>query len=191
MSRKLIILFIGLILIIGIGTLLFVSSGAYQLDSETPTSAPTPTTTSSNGIAPSPDRNEDTETTTVNIYLIALEDRGEMGDEIGCGDSIVPVERTIAKVDEPLESAINQLLLVTNRDPSSGLYNALHLSELELESVVVEDNVATVNLTGDFQLGGVCDSPRIEEQLRRTATQFPNISNSEILINGESLEDLI
>lgn len=191
MSRKLIILFIGLILIIGIGTLLFISSGSYQLDSETPTSTPTPSTISSNGIAPSPDRNEDTETTTVNIYLIALEDGGEMGDEIGCGDSIVPVERTVVKTEDSLEAAIRQLLLVTNRDPSSGYYNALHSSDLELISADIENGIATINLEGEIQVGGVCDNPRIQEQLKRTVLQFQEINEAVININGQSLEELL
>jgi hypothetical protein len=73
----------------------------------------------------------------------------------------------------------------------SGLYNALHRSDLSLDSATVENGQATLYLSGNLQLGGICESPRVEAQLRQTTDQFSTVGESVIFINGERLENLL
>ena len=40
-------------------------------------------------------------------------------------------------------------------------------------------------------VAGVCDQPRIEEQIKATARQFSGVRGVRILLNGESLADAI
>jgi hypothetical protein len=46
-------------------------------------------------------------------------------------------------------------------------------------------------LSGDLSLGGVCDTPRLRQQLRQTLLQFPQVDQVELFINGEPLEDVL
>jgi LysM repeat protein len=130
--------------------------------------------------------------TRTNIYLIALEDEGRSGMQIGCGDSVVPVEIEIEPTLAVLTAAMNALLDLDERFyGESGLYNALYNSNLNVESINLVDGQATINLTGDVSLGGVCDVPRFEAQLRQTALQYYTVDSVEITINGEPLEQAI
>lgn len=139
---------------------------------------------------PSPSTLKNVQTT--KIYLISLGDEGKSGEEIGCGDSIVAVDKKISKDRKQLEGSIEKLLSLNQReDPDSGLYDALYQSNLKLEVVSVVDGNAEINLTGELKVAGVCDNPRIEEQIRRTAIQFPEVKSVEVFVNGEKLEDVL
>jgi hypothetical protein len=72
----------------------------------------------------------------------------------------------------------------------SGLYNSLYRSDLTLQSVVIENRTAVVRLSGDVQIGGVCDEPRFEQQIIATATQFSTVDAAQVFINGQPLEDI-
>ena len=48
--------------------------------------------------------------------------------------------------------------------------------------------IVEVRLAGDLSLGGVCDPPRVEAQLRRTVLQFPRADSARFFINGEPLD---
>lgn len=144
--------------------------------------------------APATDTPQPTPTSTetvsqLNIYLIAVGDNGESGKKIGCNDSVVPVEITVVPTSQPLTVALNKLLAVEGREyEESGLYNALYQSDLSLEQVSLQDGEAIVYLTGTYQIGGVCDEPRVKAQLQETVLQFPEVQNATIYINGEPLE---
>jgi LysM repeat protein len=130
--------------------------------------------------------------TRTNIYLIALEDEGRSGTQIGCGDSVVPVEVEIEPTLAVLTAAMNALLDLNERFyGESGLYNALHRSNLSVESINLVNGEATINLSGDVSLGGVCDVPRFEAQLRQTALQYYTVDSVEITINGEPLSQAV
>jgi hypothetical protein len=126
------------------------------------------------------------------LYFIALGDQGASGPEVGCGDSVVPVTVNIEPTTAPLTAAVERLVAV-NEDyyGQSGLYNALHRSDLSLDSATVENGQATLYLSGNLQLGGICESPRVEAQLRQTTDQFSTVGESVIFINGERLENLL
>ncbi len=125
---------------------------------------------------------------TVSVYLIALG-----GGKVGCNDRLIPIERTVEPTAAPLTAAIEELLAVEPRLlEESDLYTGLHSSNLQVESVVLDvNNHATVRLIGDFRMGGVCDAPRIREQLRATALQFNTVSDVTFFINGVSLDEAL
>ena len=130
---------------------------------------------------------------TVFIYLVAVGDNGVSGEMIGCGDSLVPVEVAIEPSQAVLRSALTALL---NLAPEmtygrSGLYNALYLSDLQIESLDIVDREAIISLTGTLVTGGECDIPRIEAQLTAIALQFSTIDSVTVYVNGTLLQDLL
>ncbi|HEX2282869.1 MAG TPA: GerMN domain-containing protein, partial [Thermomicrobiales bacterium] len=131
------------------------------------------------------------ETETVHIHLVALGDAGESGMPIGCDDSLIPVEREIEATDDVEVKISRTLEILLGIDEEfygeSGLYNALYQSDLMVESVTVAEGTATVNLTGQLLVGGVCDEPRVEEQLRQTVLQFEGVNEAVITLNGGPL----
>jgi hypothetical protein len=55
---------------------------------------------------------------------VALEDAGASGKEIGCGDSIIPVDLNVEPTAAPLTAALEELLAIDERFyGQSGLYN--------------------------------------------------------------------
>lgn len=130
--------------------------------------------------------------TQVKIYLIALNDNGRSGPQVGCGDSAIPVVRQITPTNAPLTAAIKELLSLHDRDyGESGLYNALYQSRLAVSSVAIMNGVATIRLTGQLLQGGECDSPRIGAQLTNTALQFSTVRSVQVFINGVPLQTLL
>jgi enamine deaminase RidA (YjgF/YER057c/UK114 family) len=92
----------------------------------------------------------------------------------------------------PLTAAFERLLDVDEEYyGQSGLYNALHRSDLTIDSAVVENGQAVVYLSGELRIGGTCESPRLEAQIRQTADQFSTVGESVVYINGERLEDIV
>lgn len=50
---------------------------------------------------------------------------------------------------------------------------------------------AIVNLSGSFQLGGVCDDPRAIGQIESTVTQFPGVTSTDVMFQGNLIEDVL
>lgn len=129
---------------------------------------------------------------TVKIFLIALEDNGQSGPLVGCGDSAVSVTVTIPRTQGVLRAALERLLSAKQQFyGESGFYNALYQSDLELKNVTIDQGKAIIYLTGTVMLGGVCDSPRFEAQIEQTALQFSTVSNVEVFINDIPLEEVL
>jgi hypothetical protein len=129
---------------------------------------------------------------TVKIFLIALEDNGQSGILVGCGDSAVPVTVVIPRTQGVLKAALEKLLSIKEQYyGESGLYNALYQSDLQLKSVTIDQGKAVIHLTGTVMLGGVCDAPRVEAQIEQTALQFSTVSGVEVFINDIPLEDVL
>ncbi len=128
----------------------------------------------------------------VKIYLIAIDDNGKSGDLVGCGDSAVPVQVEVPATQGVLKAAMQALLAIKDRQyGESGLYNALYQSNLQVDRVTIESGKATVELSGTMMLGGVCDIPRVEAQLTKTALQFSTVSEVTITVNGKLLKDAL
>ena len=128
-------------------------------------------------------------TTRIKLFFIALNDRGKTGKQIGCDDSLVAVERSVPPTNAPLTSAITELLSMRDRTyGQSGLYNALAQSQLKVERVALVDGAVEIRLAGTITLGGTCDGPRFDQQIRETALQFRNVKSVAVFVNGVPLE---
>jgi LysM repeat protein len=126
------------------------------------------------------------------IYLIALEDNGKSGKKIGCGDSVVAVDVAITPTNAPLRAALEKLLSI--KQPyygQSGLYNALHQSNLRVAEAKIVNRQAIVHLAGTQMVSGTCDVPRIVAQLEETVLQFSTVDSTRIYINGVILRDAL
>lgn len=162
----------------------------------TPTSTPAPVVSTSTPapIVPiSPTSLQPPMVDQINIFLISLQDNGRRGPVVGCGDSVVAVPRRISPTVAPLRAALEELLSIkTQIVDTSGLYNSLYQSDLRLDNVLIDTNgKAIVNLSGTIRLGGTCDTPRFEAQLKQTVLQFPTVKESSIFINSRPLEQIV
>lgn len=129
---------------------------------------------------------------TIKIFLIALEDNGQSGTLVGCGDSAVPVTVTIPKTQGVLRAALEKLLSAKKQFyGESGYYNALYQSDLQVAKVTIEQGKAIIHLTGTTMLGGTCDAPRLEAQIEQTALQFSTVSDVAVFVNDVPLEDVL
>lgn len=126
-----------------------------------------------------------------NVYLVGLNTSNESGETFGCGDSLVAVEVTFAPTIAPLTAALEQLFEIERFYGQSGLYNALASSNLSVQGIDIDNGAAQINLTGTLRLGGACDNPRVEAQIRQTALQYATIDSVTININGESIETVL
>ena len=128
----------------------------------------------------------------VTVYLVAIGDEGASGELFGCDDSLVPITREIPVGVDPIQGALEELLSIPGPDfGESGLSTAFYAWDVTVDSVSVEDGLATVQMSGDIAIAGVCEEPRIEYQLERTVLEFPEVDEVEIFINGEALEDIL
>lgn len=128
--------------------------------------------------------------TSVDLFLVALEDGGQNGIGIGCGDSLVRVSRAVAPTTTPLYTTIESLLELGGPVVQpEGLYNSFHAFDLMIQQISLENGVATIELVGEFGVGGVCEEPRITEQIRQSALQFATVDEVILLINGRPFPD--
>jgi hypothetical protein len=128
----------------------------------------------------------------VKIYLVALEDDGRTGRRIGCGDSLVAVTREVnAPGNAVLQAALEELLAVPH-EYDVRLRNFWRGNNLRLSGVTVRGGLATIRITGEGPfVAGVCDAPRITEQISATARQFPTVRRVAVFVNGRRLEGLL
>jgi hypothetical protein len=128
----------------------------------------------------------------VKIVLIALEDNGQSGTLVGCGDSAIPITVTIPHTQVVLRAALEKLLSAKQQVyGESGYYNALYQSDLQVARVVIEQGKAIIHLTGSIMLGGTCDAPRVEAQIEQTALQFSTVSDVAVFVNDVPLEEVL
>jgi hypothetical protein len=174
------------LLIIGVGAVVIVIFGyIYFLNSQK--------TSITNSVSPTPAvvvTDSDT-VDTLSLFYIAPDDNGISGKKIGCNDSLVKVTKEKGSA-YTIRDALQELLVDKSEYyGDSGLYNALSQSDLQLQDVSVVNGIATILLTGTVKLGGVCDSPRVVEQLQETVLQFPHVQEVKIQVNGIPLLDAI
>ncbi len=132
------------------------------------------------------------ETQDVSVFLVAIGDNGQSGELIGCGDSLVPITRTIPANADPITGALEALLAIPGPEfGESGLSTALYNWNVTVDSVTVENGFATVQMSGTYSIAGVCDHPRIEAQLEETVLAFPDVSAVQIYVNGQTLESIL
>lgn len=126
--------------------------------------------------------------TITRIHLISLND----GGPLGCSDTLVPVTVEVPETRAILRATLERLLSIKSQYyGQSGLYNALYQSQLTLDDVRIDNRVATVRLSGQIVLGGVCDTPRVQAQLEQAALQFSTVDQVRIYVNGVLLQDVL
>lgn len=125
------------------------------------------------------------------IVYIADGDDGRTGEKVGCGDSAVVITKTVQATSD-VEGALQSLLAdKSEMYGTTGLRNALWQSTLTLDSVVVVEKTATVKLSGNLQLAGVCDIPRVKAQLESTVRESSGATTVNVTINGKTLDDAL
>lgn len=139
---------------------------------------------------PVPAAIEDGKTQKVLVFLVLLNDNGQTGWPVGCGDSVVPVEVRIEPTQAVLRAAL-QALLNLGQPAQPGLYNALSRAKVTVQRVEIRQGVANIYLAGELLLGGVCDDPRAQAQLEQTALQFKTVRSVQIFLNGVPLREAL
>jgi len=124
----------------------------------------------------------------VNIYLVAYEGSNLSGKTIGCNDILVPITKNVLVENNEVEAVLNELLITKD---SEELKNFVKGPSLLVYQVTIANGIADVYLKGDFNISGVCDIPRIKEQLYETAQQFSDITKVKIYINDKTLESYL
>jgi len=128
----------------------------------------------------------------VKVYLVALGDNGKMGKKIGCEDSLVAVTRPIKGTTAPLKAAIQELLTIpTETGDNPKLENFWKGRNLRVRSVSIRKSTATIYLSGEVFVAGICDVPRIKSQIEETAKQFPAVKRVKVFIGKTTLADAI
>jgi hypothetical protein len=128
---------------------------------------------------------------TVNVYMVAVGDDGKTGKKIGCGDSLIAVQRSIKKTKAPLAAALRELLSTPTIDGAPKLENFWKGRNLKLQSVAIRNKTATIRISGEVFVAGVCDQPRIESQIEETARQFPTVKKVKVFIGKQTLAEAI
>ena len=126
----------------------------------------------------------------VKVYLVAIGDAGKRGRKIGCDDSLVAVKRTVKSDGAPLKAAIRELLSMPH-EYEGGLGNYWFGENLRVSGATISRGTATIRITGKVFVAGVCDEPRIEEQIKETARQFPGVRRVKVFVNGRTLASVI
>lgn len=126
----------------------------------------------------------------VQVFLVALDDKGRRGRPVGCDDSLVPVTRKVEPTGTPLKAAVGELLALP-REYEGGLRNFWAGEGLRVERAVIIGGEAIIRIAGTLPVAGVCDQPRIEEQINATARQFPGVTSVRVFLNGQRLADAI
>lgn len=134
-------------------------------------------------------RSDQPRTQMIKVYLVALGGVGKSSRKIGCGDSLVPVVISIGHTDAPLTAAIRELLLMPQH--SDRLENFWKGRGLKLQSVLLRNGTATIRITGELSVAGICDEPRIESQIEATAKQFSTVKRVKVFVNDQTLRNAI
>jgi hypothetical protein len=130
-------------------------------------------------------------TETANIYLVDVGNQRGLEDEFGCNDSLWTLEIPIpvlGTVEARIVATLQPLFALDDAIVDQiGAYNALSGATIVITGVEVDNGHARVDLEGQFALGGVCDDPRVEEQLRATVLQFDEVDDVTFYLNGEDI----
>lgn len=126
----------------------------------------------------------------VKVYLVAVGDAGKAGRKIGCDDSLVAVTRGVRNDGAPLKAAVRELLSIPH-EYEGGLGNYWYGENLRVTSATISRGTATIRIAGRLFVAGVCDEPRIEEQIKETARQFTGVRRVNVFVNGRPLARVI
>lgn len=138
---------------------------------------------------PDPPRSSDE---LISIYLIIPNDDGASGIQVGCADSAISVWRDREKTgDTPtdLRASLEELFSIhTEIYGQSGLQHSLADTDVTVNNVSISGGVATIDLSGDFLLIGVCSDARMRAQIVLTIFQYDGINEALVRVNGNNLK---
>jgi hypothetical protein len=146
---------------------------------------------SGNGMVSAPDsmpaagRSEDS--VTVTLFMVRHPSDADTIGTFGCGDLLVKRPWRVWKKGNLLEETMRALVSPEH----DGLENYVAGGTIRLDSVVMNQATAQIYLQGHFVLNGVCDHPRIEEQLRQTAMQFPEVKAVAVYVGLQPLKEYL
>lgn len=128
----------------------------------------------------------------VNFYLISSAESGQPGQQLGCGDTAA-IASTIISGDSDLattvQGALNGLFAARNADYASlGYVNYFDGMGLAANTLTINGDLATIELSGDLILTGVCSDAAMQGQLLLTIFQYPELNNALIRLNGQNLK---
>lgn len=130
---------------------------------------------------------EGDDSVTVTLFMVETGNDSGQGTPIGCGDLLVERRVRIPKGENLLAGTMRALIAPENDGPE----NFVAGKDVKLESAEISGGVARVYLAGVIPLSGVCDHPRVEQQLLRTAAQFAEVDSAIVYIGGERLEEYL
>jgi hypothetical protein len=132
------------------------------------------------------------QTAPLTLYYIAIDDGGESGPEVGCGDSAVATSTEPVTFRDQVGPSLTRLFANRSRDVGeSGLVNVLYQSSLTYLGGSFDGTTITVYLSGSFLLGGVCDIPRAEAQINLTAAAAAGAERVAVFVNGRPMADVL
>ena len=100
--------------------------------------------------------------------------------------------RQIARTSAPLAAAIRELLITPEKtDGTLRLQNFWKGRNLQVRSVSIRNGVASIQLSGEVFVAGVCDEPRIQGQIEETARQFPTVKKVRVFMGKRTLAEAI
>jgi hypothetical protein len=132
-----------------------------------------------------------TRTSSVQVYVIALHDRGASGRAAGCGDSAVPMGVDLPAPAPALDGALAALIALQEGAGGKGLYNALAHSPLKVDRIERTGPEVRVYLSGYVEIDGDCDGARILAQLTETVLQFHDVQHAQFFLDGKPLQGVL
>lgn len=133
------------------------------------------------------EKEEGGDSVTVTLFMVETGNDSGKGTPIGCGDLLVERRVRIPKGENLLAGTMRALIAPENDGPE----NFVAGKDVKLERAEISGGVARVYLAGVIPLSGVCDHPRVEQQLLRTAAQFAEVDSALVYIGGQRLEEYL
>lgn len=121
------------------------------------------------------------------IYVVEPAESPEAKDAFGCGDRLVPRTVYSQSGQDALAEVMKALLAPEHKEAG----NYAGKGSLQFDSVSVDGGLMRVYTSGELQVAGVCDHPRIKEQFRATGMQFNGFDSVAVFIGMQSLDEYL
>ncbi|MDO5492970.1 MAG: GerMN domain-containing protein [Nesterenkonia sp.] len=114
-------------------------------------------------------------------------------DVFGCEDTISVITTVPTVTEDPTSGALGYL--IADEEPTHGEPEFINLltefEDLSLESAELDDDVVTVELTGEAPPVDACAGARIHAQIEATARAASGAAEAELLLDGEPLSEAL
>lgn len=142
---------------------------------------------------PTPQATKQPNSSTISFYVTKTTQSSPNASSFGCEDTLLKVEKEIINsVQPPVKSAVTELLNAKDGYTDANIqYNVFYQSNLELDEITESQETISVYITGELKLGGVCDNPRVKEQLTKTIEEYVKGKKINILINNIPVDEYL